>query len=289
MTQKLAVAIVHGIGSQKEDFADEMIRLLTKRFVKKLEGRIKDPASQVVFKPVFWGSVFEDEEKELWERLKKGGKMDYKGLRLFVINYLADAIAYQPTIDRHHNYDNVHQVFADSLHDLAEKAGETAPLCVITHSLGSVVANNYFYDLQFQPEKIRRVVRVNISNTPLEQGETFLLFFTLGSALALWGLRYADFGNAIRVPSPKLSFYYPYLEGGWWNIYDKDDVLGYPLKTLNEHYEKAVTEDVVINAGGLFTSWNPFSHDQYATDSDVIDPIADRLAQTWLKLNEKEI
>ncbi|HET7580988.1 MAG TPA: chemotaxis protein [Bacillales bacterium] len=288
MPQKVAVAIVHGIGSQKEDFADEMIGLLSKHFSKRIADQTEDPASQLVFKPVYWSSVFEEEENILWERLQTGGKMDYIKLRLFIINYLADAIAYQPTIERHHNYDNVHQVFAKSLRFLSEAAGATAPLCVISHSLGSVIASNYFYDLQYQPDNIRRPVRIEMGNTPLEQGNTFAQFYTLGSALALWSLRYENFGNAIHVPSPKLSAYYPKLDGGWWNLYDKDDVLGYPLKTLNPQYAKAVTEDIVLNVGGLFKSWNPLSHSEYDTDPDVIKPIAERLAEMWLTVNGRK-
>lgn len=285
MPQKLAVAIVHGIGSQKADFADNLIQRLTKAFTSKIGKHTEDPASQLVFKPVYWASIFENEENELWERLTKGGDMDYRRLRLFVINYLADAIAYQPTIERHHNYDNVNEVFARSLGFLSETAGEKAPLCVVAHSLGSVITSNYFYDLQFRPEKIHASVRAKISNTPIEQGETFAQFFTLGSPIALWGLRYEDFGNPVQVPAPKFSSHYPRLQGGWWNFYDKDDVLAYPLKTLNEQYRKVVTADMQVNVGGLFTSWNPFSHDHYATDFDVIDRIAGQLSELWLNLN----
>lgn len=285
MPQKLAIAIVHGIGSQKADFADKMIRLLKKQFAAKIEKQTTDPDSQLVFKPVFWASVFENEETDLWQRLKKGGDMSYTRLRLFVINYLADAIAYQPTNQRHQNYDNVNRVFADSLCYLSEKAGETAPLCVIAHSLGSVIVSNYFYDLQFRPEKIRPAVRAQMKESPMALGETLAQLFTLGSSLPLWALRYDNFGNAIHVPSPHFPTHYPRLQGGWWNLYDKDDILGYPLKTLNKHYEQSVTEDVQLNVGNLFTSWNPFSHDFYATDSGVIDYISTRLAEIWLQLN----
>ncbi|HET7616127.1 MAG TPA: chemotaxis protein [Bacillales bacterium] len=286
MTQKIAVAILHGIGSQKECFADDMIRLLKSRFGSEIKDHASNPEAELVFKPVFWASVFENEEKKLWERMKKSGEMDFKRLRLFVINYLADAIAYQPTIERYHNYDNVHQVFAESLQYLSEQAGETAPLCVIAHSLGSVIASNYFYDLQYQPEKIRRAVRVKIADTPFAKGETLTQLHTMGSSLALWSLRFQNFGSAIYVPAPKLSIHHPNLEGGWWNYYDKDDVLGYPLKLLNEQYDRAVTEDIAINVGGWLTSWNPFSHNHYATDANIINPIAKQLANMWKRLNK---
>jgi hypothetical protein len=35
----------------------------------------------------------------------------------------------------------------------------------------------------------------------------------------------------------------------WYNFYDPDDVLGYPLKTINADYKKAVTKDIPTNVG----------------------------------------
>lgn len=286
MPQKLAVAIVHGIGSQKATFADHLIKRLKKRFSEKIKDQTKDPEKQIVFKPVFWAGIFEDEETELWRRLRIGGKMDFTRLRLFVINYLADAIAYQPTIDRHQNYDKVHRIFADSLLELSKRAGHDAPLSIIAHSLGSVIVSNYFYDLQFEPNTIRDTVRSKMAGNPMAKGETLAQLFTLGSSLPLWALRYDNFGKAIHIPAPKLSFHHPQLKGGWWNYYDKDDILGYPLKTLNNSYEKAVTEDIQVNVGGLLTNWNPFSHDHYETNSNVIEQISDHLADMWTKINQ---
>lgn len=285
MTQKVAVAILHGMGNQKEDFADDMIRLLKKRFAKHLKNKHPNPAGQLVCEPIYWAKVFDQEEEDLWQNLKTGGKMHYLRLRRFVIDYLADAVAYQPTLERHHNYDKVHRVVAAELRKLSRETGKTAPLCIIAHSLGSVVANNYFYDLQYEPEKIRETVRAEMADTPMEKGETLALFYSLGSSLALWGLRFQDYGDAIQIPAPNLASYYPNLTSGWWNMYDKDDVLGYPLKTLNHRYERAVQEDIEVNVGGWLTSWNPLSHSHYMTDSNVIKPIADKLAELWLQLN----
>jgi len=36
-----------------------------------------------------------------------------------------------------------------------------------------------------------------IGNTPLERGETLTLLYTLGSPIAIWSLRYPDFGVPI--------------------------------------------------------------------------------------------
>jgi hypothetical protein len=128
-------------------------------------------------------------------------------------------------------------------------------------------------------------VKKKIGDTPLERGETFTLFYTLGSPIAMWSLRYPNFGVPIAVPSPELSKYYPNLKGEWVNFYDEDDVIGYPLKTLNEAYRKAIKADRQINAGGLLSSWNPASHLGYWTDNDVTKPIAQELVRTWRAVN----
>ena len=151
---------------------------------------------------------------------------------------------------------------------------------------GSKPSCNYFYDLQHpQRPLIAARVKKKIGDTPLERGETFTLFYTLGSPIAMWSLRYPNFGIPIKVPSPGLSKYYPNLKGEWVNFYDEDDVIGYPLKTLNEAYRKVIKADRQINAGGLLSSWNPASHLGYWTDNDVTKPIAQELVRTWRTVN----
>lgn len=282
---KIAVAILHGAGTPKKNFADHMIDRLVTAVAKQTKKSRPEVQKQLVFEPIFWSSVFEKEERRLWERLKKGGKMDYARLRLFTIEFLADAIAYQPANGNGQNYDKVHAVVAQSMNKLAERAGGHAPLCVISHSLGSVVATNYFLDLQQKPERIGAQTERRIGPGPLEKGETLFLFYTLGSPLALWSLRFGDFGDAIIVPSPAVGKYYQYTEGEWLNIYDRDDVLSYPLKTLNQAFHKGVTRDVEMNVGGLLTSWNPFSHQAYDRDEDVIFAIAAGIARLLRNLS----
>lgn len=279
MTQKIAVLILHGAGTPKENFAEEMIKKISDGFGKKLNKE------NLVFQSVFWSSIFENEENNLWERVQKERELDYHFLRRFVVEFLADAIAYQPAPVTDPNYDKVHALFAQCLSSLQAKAGSHAPLCVISHSLGSIIASNYFYDLQVKQENIGKDTKRYIGHTPLENGETLALFYSMGSPLALWSLRFNNFGESIMVPSPSLQKYYPNVDGEWLNFYDKDDILAYPLKGLNHHYQNAVTKDVEVNVGGLLTNWNPFSHIKYDTDHSVIDVIVDGLVTTWLNVN----
>jgi len=286
MSQKIAVAIIHGIGEQDPNFADGMARELKDRFAREMGKKLKDPASELAILPVYWAPVLQGAEEELWKRMKRAGELDFTTLRRFLVDFAADAIAYQPTPTDRRIYDGIHEKFAEILNGLATEAGQKAPLCVIAHSLGSVIASNYFYDLQ-HPERslIARNVKKRIGNTPLERGKTFALFYTLGSPIAIWSLRYDNFGVPIAVPSPELSKYYPNLKGEWVNFYDEDDVIGYPLKTLNTAYRKVIKADRQINAGGLLSSWSPASHLGYWTDNDVTKPIAQELVRTWRAVN----
>jgi len=289
MSQKIAVAIIHGVGKQDRYFADGMSREITDRFVnhiRKKNNKIQNPSEELVIEPIYWAPVLQNSEDELWKRLNRGGDMDLLTLRQFLIDFGADAIAYQPTKKDSHIYEEIHKIFAQKLKKLAEGAGDTAPLCIIAHSLGSVIASNYFYDLQ-QPgtRKIPSIVKKEIANTLLEMGKTFTSFYTFGSPIAIWSLRYKDFGKPISVPSTNLRKHYSNLTGEWINFYDKQDILGYPLKTLNDAYRKAVTEDIEVNVGGIFTSWNPASHMAYWTDNDITKPIAESLAKVWKTVN----
>ena len=60
----------------------------------------------------------------------------------------------------------------------------------------------------------------------------------------------------------------------WFNFYDPDDVLGYPLRPINSAYRNVVNKDIAINVGGLFSSWNPLSHGAYWTDNNFTKPVA---------------
>ncbi|MFC0188662.1 chemotaxis protein [Fictibacillus aquaticus] len=282
---KIAVAVLHGIGRQDEHFSELFSQNLTEQFSRYLSADTKKPEKEVVIQPIYWGSVFQEKEEDIWRLLSASGNLHYAELRQFVIHFLGDAIAYQPSGQHNQNYEKVHQVFADGLRLLSEAAGEKAPLYIIAHSLGTIITSNYFYDLQSIPDRIPISVQKTMKTTPLENGSTLAGFFSLGSPLALWSLRYSDFDSPISVPSPKLSAYHPELSGKWINIYDKDDVFGFPLKPISEGYNHAVEADMEINTGSWPASLTPLSHMHYFTSEKITDIIAKTLAAAWRTVN----
>lgn len=69
----------------------------------------------------------------------------------------------------------------------------------------------------------------------------------------------------------------------WHSVYDKDDVLGWPLAKVYGPRDDGKAGPTVIHheidVGGLTTSWNPMCHGEYWTDRDFTGPVADLLAR----------
>lgn len=280
MYKKIAVAIIHGIGNQEDDFASKTEKIIEKQFYKKLKKWISADSEQLIIHPVHWSTVLINRADELYKDLVLKKHQNYKLLRRFIIHYLGDAIAYQPIKEAKNNtYMKIHKRVSETLHHLANDAGYDAPLCVISHSLGSVIASNFFYDLQ----KNNRDLIIN-KDSYLEKGETLALFYTLGTTLPLWSLRH-DFDQPINIPSKLLNKHYPQVKGEWINFYSKNDVLGFPLKEVSERYQNSVTEDRIVRIGNLLTFWNPLCHIGYFRNKRVLNRITDQLVLTWKQIN----
>jgi hypothetical protein len=253
---------------------------LEERFVKVC------PDSELVCEGIYWADITERLEQKLKDKMK-GYELRWDSLidaRGFVISSLGDAIAYQPVPDedcpnpQEYIYDDIHARFAEKLGQLASRAGANAPLCLIAHSLGTVITSNFLYDLQ--NDKLRPRVRriVERGNTPLGRGETLTHFYMMGSPIALWTMRFEDFGVPIVVPAPPIRSMQPDI-GEWVNFYDKDDVIAYPIKSLNDRYEEHVTADVEVSNPGLLSGTPLGSHGGYYKSNQVLDRIVHSLAQ----------
>ncbi|MDC2889689.1 hypothetical protein [Psychrosphaera algicola] len=129
--------------------------------------------------------------------------------------------------------------------------------------------SNYLWDKQHHPDP---------AASPFQNGKTLAGMFTLGCNIPLFSFAESD-PQPIAFPGNVLSSTLK-QNARWFNYFDKDDVLGYPIKVINEAYNKVVDEDIEVDIGGLLRSWNPFSHDVYWSDKDIINPVANYLSTT---------
>lgn len=284
MGMRIAVGFIHGIGRPKPDFHEELAAALNKRL------SLICPDIELVTEGIYWGDITERLEEKLLCKLApyKLRWDDWIDARGFMVSFAGDAIAYQPIpqadnpLPHEYIYTDIHERVARKLQCLAERAGASAPLCLIGHSLGTVVASNYLYDLQNRklPPRIQSIIAHG--NSPLVKGETLSHLFTMGSPLALWTLRYDDFGKPVSVPATKFRLKHV---GEWVNFYDKDDMIAYPLKPLSPEYDNAVVEDVEVCNPGLM-AWTPLgSHGGYFRSKVIQERICQSLAKMYRSLN----
>lgn len=299
---------VHGVGIREPDFARSAIRELRKEFAK----AATDPAAaaDLIIESAYWAPAVMDREDHLlraafpdrvngWftglnrltNNISNGSSLSmlpmaisgivrhvpgiprihWPTLRWAVSNFVGDIVAYQVTPSSRVVYDAVHARVDEALHRLAAQAPD-APLFVVAHSLGSVIAADHFYDLH----KGRRT-----GGTALERGETFTSFYTLGSPIALWMERFGDFSRPVDIPGKSSADPIIAAAAEWINFYDADDVLAFPLKGLSADYDKAVDEDRSVSVGAFLIGLSPISHVAYWNDKAVLRPIANSLAWLW--------
>lgn len=218
----------------------------------------------LVFKPIYWGGELQDQKEHLWEIIRKG-ELSEELIRKLMIYYLGDVIAYQPLENKDCFYQKIKSKVAEGLHLLATEAGKDAPLCVIAHSLGTIIASDYFVNLQHSNSP-------KATPNPLEAGETLRWFYTLGSPLAMYSLRYQKLVDP-EGGVEQISFGVPVKVPTWKNFYDKNDLIGYPVAHLNELYEASGVQDITVEAGNILTKWNAASHTQYWSNRQIIETI----------------
>jgi len=261
MAGKVAVLIIHGMGSQKKAFADKTKVEINRRIAK----ADKDP-DQVVWQSIYWANLIEPRQSAFMRAIinEPDNDIDCIRLRKFVVSAIGDAAAYQSFQGKQTStYTAIHERVKENVKELYEvKLGEQeCPLVIMAHSLGGHIMSNYIWDIKRDgyPE-----------SSDFENMKHLAGMITFGCNIPLFAFAHNDM-EPFKFPGESLSEA-DAAKAKWINFYDPDDVLGYPLRQINGCYD--FIEDVHINAGGILTSWNPMSHSGYWTDNDMTKPAA---------------
>ena len=267
MNKKIGVLLVHGLGAVADDFAHDTVHDLRER----ISGRGLNP-DEIAWQSVYWAPALSARENQLWVDLSADHDLNWAKLRKFFINAFGNSTAYHAARDRSDNfYDKIHGTIAESMRELRGKLGSgDKPLIVIAHSLGSVIMSNYIWDRQKGRDDER------LGANAFERMETLAGLVTLGTNIPFFTIACNPI-ISIEFPPPGLPEKLK-KRAKWLNLYDADDVLGWPLKPLSPSYADAVAEDLEVNVGNMLTSWNPANHSAYWTDDTVIKPVAYLLA-----------
>lgn len=297
------IIFIHGIGDKCNGFSLWLQKKIKSEFIKTVLRVSSDhpPKDSLHLCEALWYQATQEDQDKLWDDLfpwmrkrnipKKElvrspislfSRLRYMTfLRKLVVNFQGDLIAYleSPGANKYHA---VHREIYRAVETCAKQTLSTdatphnpALLTVVGHSLGAVIASDLLYDTLIGKTR-EWPPHLRLAN-----------LMSLGSPLALYKLRYGSD-----------SFHKPIImqdqNGRWINFYDPQDVIGYPLKTLNDAYDNAVFLDKVINVGQWWNPWHfmrqntPFNHDLYLEDHAVAKIIGRKAGLDWLWTNNPE-
>lgn len=302
------IVFIHGIGEERVELSNVLRARILKacaQTVLRISGEdLRTGAIHCI--EALWSDITQDPQDVLWNRLfspwMKNRVMPWKALpwhpanwwyrlrywawlRRLVIDLQGDLIAYieAPGANRYQRiHDRIFTAFdACAKVTVASEATFQRPGCVtvVAHSLGAVIASDLLYDVHKKRRSRWWPSQLRLAN-----------FISMGSPLALYSLRYElaekGFQRPVRMQDE---------QGVWINIYDPQDVIGYPLKGLNDAYRAAVFVDKEINVGQwwnprhLLLQHTPFNHHLYWEDRYVAEVIGRKVALDWLRINVPEL
>jgi len=250
------------MGDTHKDYAEPLRR--------KLYAQLEADEQEVIhFGNVFYQDTLQENQETLFANSRH--QLDQKALRKFLLFGISDAagLEYSRTKGDGVYLESQKRIF-DCLGEAFTAAdGLQIPVVLVAQSLGGQVISNYIWDANKAGgswgvwQKDHRDVLTDELN--FKRLKTAAMLFTTGCNIPIFvgGL---DRGSIKPFDKPNPDF-------KWKNYFDEDDVLGWPLQSLSNPYDLLV-EDIPINAGRLWESWNPLSHTRYWTDDGFVKPLA---------------
>jgi hypothetical protein len=299
MAQHVAVVFVHGIFANAIQYSvpmqKQLLRLLPQELHKYLD-----------FEEVFWAGLVRGRQSAYMKNAKTDADIVENRLRTFFIEGLGDAAAYQKTRRRENSiYYQVHDQINETLDRFDRGIHKSTPLVFIGHSLGSHIISSYVWDLnklkQISEDALKREtdearhLHEKIKHaTPFRRLDTLAGLVTFGSNIPLFTFTFGpariypltrapddDTGGTLKPAFPGNKLPSALQQSAQWlNFYSKRDVLGYPLKPLNEYFgAEPRIEDICVRSESrisrILPYWSSISaHTGYWTNATVLSRTA---------------
>lgn len=270
MPEKVIVVAIHGMGDTPKNFAKGLLDDLEKRLGHDVWRNRILPTS------IYYQKLLQTNQRRVMTAMKRAD-IDWIKMRQFMLYGFSDASGLERRADMKDSpYHQAQKIIRNTLGSAYDQNGGKAPVVIIAQSLGGQVISNYIWDAQ-QSNPSQGTWKHDPAETDPNRDsflrlKTLKFFYTTGCNIPIFVSGFPK--EKIKAIKTSTSGY----RIQWKNLYDPDDVLGWPLKPLSPTYKVAVTRDIPINAAGsllgmIGQSWNPFSHRAYWKDGDVLRPL----------------
>jgi len=271
MKKKQAIIFIHGIGTSTVGYSINTQQHLKDK-IKKLG--IDTGSSNFIFKEFVWSLNLSKTEMDLWGRIQDdttsyGKKLNWNNIRKKFILFIGDSFLY----DQGNIWNGLENGLNELLVQIEQEANTSSSdfeITIIAHSLGTVLLDDYL-------KKIAN--KENIKGAEILKNNRLVNVFTIGSPLAIHTLKGDNIGSA------KPNIFWNREYGTWVNILDDDDVIAYPLKPINDSFNKAVDIDYITEVGSSLKPGLLFSHSSYWCDNNFISPVAQKLVMDYQRIN----
>lgn len=268
MAQPVAIVFVHGIHTFAPGYHAKMQAAIEARLPK----RIRDVAT---FRSVFWAERVRMRQKEYLDAVSEKGLFPVTPYRSLVVQGLGDAAAYQKTKSvRNSCYYEIQSDVRAVLESLDAENVPNRPLIFVGHSLGCHIISSFIWDvntiknwdetrLAQEGDEIREFANYLKNGSPFRRLDTLAGLVMMGSNMPLFTFTFGPSRilpiTTSRDPSDAPAFPGKQLDADmrgrarWLNYYSRNDLLGYPLKPLNEAYAmEPLLDDIEVASEGLF-------------------------------------
>ena len=256
----LVILAAPGMGAVDEGFAEPLFQAL--------KSGLGDDWSRIHTDTILCQGHLQPNLERVFEAMQKRD-MDYLRARKFMLYGLAEASAQLSDIQqRGGNYDKTQQAIYQTFERAAKATADTAPVLLLSHSIGCSILSNYLWDAQ-RPTINHGIwrdggpkgVHKGSAKDLFLRGKTLAHWYTLGASNPLWTAGMArDQIQAVTSDTRGYNF-------RWKNFYHPDDLFGWPLKPLSPSYNQAVYRDYETRplADWSAASWGPqlVAHDGY--------------------------
>jgi hypothetical protein len=260
---KVAIITIHGMGNTPTHYANELKN--------ELQTALASEWSQISFQSVYYQKMLQSNQDRVFQSMQR--HIAGKELREFLLYGFSDAASLESSRDEARGaYVQAQIEILAALHNAYAELGEQpGKVIIIAQSLGGQVLSNYIWDAQHPGRSgiwrnIADYVTVGAEELAFLKLESLYRLFTTGCNIPIFVAGYKDI---TPIAPPNAAF-------RWFNFYDADDVLGWPLQPLSPAYE-ALVEDIPSNVGrgiiGWLTSWNPLSHGNYWGDRGFLEAV----------------